>query len=394
MTRLLTTALGALPLAAFCLWSFRHATAPFCWIGLAIAVYCAWAFRRTRTTGGKIVWLNLGVFAATVAVLEILLWWSSAPSGSFDPEADPKSRYAKHADYGYGPVIPSRIRARKIEGGKTLYDVTYTIDEKGLRVSPPELPPGERRGCVLFFGCSNTFGEGVRDDETLPWQVGVKSAGRFATRNFSFSGWGPHQMLAALQNGDAERAARCKVTHVMHVALFGHAIRVAGRASWDRAGPRFVLDADGRALRAGNFSDGPRHTFTRAILDRGWKSYLYGRLLARHVDPFERPVTPAELDLHAAIIARARDEAASRFPGVSFDVLFLDMGQDPEPREAFTSRLTARGIRVHSMSQAIPDYVGSVDPRYVISQADRHPAPRAYARIADYVVDRILSDGP
>jgi hypothetical protein len=201
-------------------------------------------------------------------------------------------------------------------------------------------------------------------------------------------------MLAALQNGDAERAARCEVTHVMHVALFGHAIRVAGRASWDRAGPRFVLDAGGGAVRAGNFSDGPRHAITRAILDRASRSYLYARLLARHVDPFERPVTPAELDLHAAVIARARDEATARFPGASFDVLFLDMGLDAEPRAAFTARLTARGIKVHSMSQAIPDYVGWVDPRYVISVADRHPSPRAYARIADYVVDRILTDAP
>jgi hypothetical protein len=102
-----------------------------------------------------------------------------------------------------------------------------------------------------------TFGEGVQDDETLPWHVGSLTGGRYATRNLSYHGWGPHQMLAALQSGRAERAARCEVTQVIYMAYYSHALRVAGRIPWDRHGPRYVLDDSGHAVRAGYFSDDP-----------------------------------------------------------------------------------------------------------------------------------------
>ena len=97
-------------------------------------------------------------------------------------------------------------------GGETLYAVVYSVDKRGLRVEPP-LAPGHGDRCVLFFGCSYTFGEGVNDAETLPYRTGVLAEGRLRMINFGLHGYGPHQMLAvraAVRRGRRARAQRTR----------------------------------------------------------------------------------------------------------------------------------------------------------------------------------------
>lgn len=393
MRRLTTAVLLLVLLGAAGIWLVDYVAVPFVWVALVALGYCGWSFRRTTATIGKVLWLNLGVVVLVLGLVETGLWIAAPPPAVFDPALPQSAGNISHDDYGYAPAPSSRTRAVKLAGARPLYDVVYTIDQYGLRVSPPELDPQHRRGCVLFFGCSNTFGEGVQDDETLPWQVGVATGGRFAVRNLGFSGWGPHQMLAALQAGDVERAAGCEVTHVVYLALYWHARRVSGRVPWDRNGPRFVLDGAGHAVRAGHFSDGDLHwRLPRPLLERLRKSLLYQKYLLTLFDPFERPTEPDEIDLLAAIVAGARDEVSVRFPHAAFDVLFWDISLPPNWVASFTKRLAARDLTVHPLSRAIPDYRSPFDPRYVISAVDQHPSPAAYARIADYVVHDILHE--
>jgi hypothetical protein len=73
-----------------------------------------------------------------------------------------------------------------------IYDVTYTIDADGLRIAAglDENPHDNR--CMLFFGCSFTFGEGVDDHEAMPYVAGTLA--NLRAYNFGFPGYGPHQM--------------------------------------------------------------------------------------------------------------------------------------------------------------------------------------------------------
>jgi hypothetical protein len=376
-------------------WWIDYASAPYLRIALAALVYCAWRLYKTSSTRAKIFWINAGVVTLVLGGAELALWRKAETPGGFDPAANPASGYVSHADYGYGPISPSRTRSVKLHDGDRLYDVVYSIDEYGLRVSPPERPASGRRGCVLFLGCSVTFGEGVEDDETMPWQVGVRTDGRFATRNLGFQGWGPHQMLAALESGHAERAARCDVTHVVYQAIYWHALRAAGRVHWDRDGPRYVLDDEGRAVRAGHFTDAEQSGWlSRGTLDRLGRSYVFQKYLAPRLDPFARPTTLRDLDLLAAIVARSREEVATRFPRASFHVLFWDINLTPGWIQDFESRVAALDITLHRASGAIPDYRVPEDARYVLSSYDHHPSPAGHARIADYVVREVLRDEP
>ena len=76
----------------------------------------------------------------------------------------------------------------------------YTIGPNGLRVSPPYEEVADVP-CALFFGGSFTFGTGVEDDEALPYVAGILSEGKYRVYNFGYRGYGPHQMLAALESG-------------------------------------------------------------------------------------------------------------------------------------------------------------------------------------------------
>ncbi len=278
---------------------------PFVWIAAIFIGYAVWRVRRSRATFAKIAWLNRGVAVLVLGIVEATLWLASASPGEFDPDTAPHHGFVLHPDYGYGPLSPSRTHVIKQFDGTVAYDVVYTIEANGLRLSPPE--SGRGRGCVLFMGCSNTFGEGVADDQTMPWQVGVKTGGDFAVRNFGFQGWGPHQMLAALESGNVERAARCEVTHIVYLALYWHALRSAGRVSWDLNGPRYVLEEKGELVRAGYFSVVPlRSPWPEPILARLKRSFLYQKYFAHRLDPYSSQATPKDLDLLAAIVGRAR----------------------------------------------------------------------------------------
>ena len=100
----------------------------------------------------------------------------------------------------------SQVTSKKmIKDGQVFYDVTYTINKYGLRVSPHDLKENITNTYnfknILFFGGSFTFGEGVNDDENLPWKIEKKSNYKLKSYNFGFHGYGSHQMLRTLELG-------------------------------------------------------------------------------------------------------------------------------------------------------------------------------------------------
>ena len=115
---------------------------------------------------------------------------------------------------------------------KLLYQVKYTIDDHGLRIASPSVNTEKRQSnCLLFFGDSFTFGEGVKDDETMPYRVSEKTKRRYHAYNFAFLGYGPHQMLAQLQEGLVDAAIECKPAVAIYQALPDHVSRAAGLGS-------------------------------------------------------------------------------------------------------------------------------------------------------------------
>jgi hypothetical protein len=235
---------------------------------------------------------------------------------------------------------------------------------------------------VVFFGDSVTFGEGVNDRESFPYQVGLKTDGQFEVFNLAFSGYGPHQMLASLQSHRFEEAVGCRPTSFIYLSIREHLARVAGLAPWDRHGPRYRLKTDGKLVRDGNF-DSPRWSAPAWIGRAIQTSCIWQRFFG-----YGREAEAADLELFLAIVREAAKLTHQRYSDSKFHVILWDARND-RLLSAIESNLRAAGIAVYQLTSVIPDSRGNWS-QYVLDAHDMHPNARSYELLADFVVDRIL----
>jgi hypothetical protein len=367
---------------------------PYVWIAIATVILSAYAALGSKREMRRALWVNVAVISFALGMIEGY-FWIQAPAERQISYTEKEILLADDV-LGYRPAAARRIGHRSYGGDRLLYDVTYTFNEHGLRTaSPPTSERGDTLPCIVFFGDSFTFGEGMTDEQTMPYQVWKRLTPRYQTVNFGFFGYGPHQMLAALEQGRVESDSHCRPSHIVYQAIPNHVSRAAGLEAWDHHGPRYGWRPDGRISQTGHFDDVRPITFLqwlrvghRQLHGRlqGWleASVSYRTLLNSH-----RPVTTEDVALFAAIVGTAKQTASSIYPGVTFQVLFWDYEDDAEVVEAVLSRLKAQGIVVHPMSTILPGFPATRS-HYEISPYDRHPNAEAHAIIADFIARQLI----
>ncbi|MBS0219194.1 MAG: hypothetical protein JSR91_00480 [Proteobacteria bacterium] len=312
--------------------------------------------------------INVG--AALVAALAFGAWKRLNP-----PQVEHSTRmegtitagfYEQHVDdVGFITLANKHVTARELAGSRVLYDAVYTTGADHFRLVPTATKADR---CILLFGDSFTFGEGVSDDETSAAQIVEKSGGRVAAKNFGIGGWGPHQFLAGIQSGRFRRAVSCTPTDALYLLIPAQLARVAGIDQWDKYGPRFRLGPDGRPVRAGNFDD---------------STFSWRRLIG-----LDAMSETGQADLAAALIIEGSRDLKQHYPGLRFQVLIWNT-DNSFPRDVMkrTERgITAAGIGIHSMAEVIPQF-SKVWPDYVLApDLEWHPNARAYERIADFAI--------
>jgi hypothetical protein len=335
---------------------------------------------RSRRHAFLLAIVNLAAVVVAIGAFELWRRNQSPPGSDLRLEGTiAQGFYDTEDDVGYLPRANMKVTARKMEGDTPIYDVTYTIGPDRFRVVP-RAEAKEAKACILLFGDSHTFGEGVNDNETYAWQLAGKSGGRIAVHDFGMSGWGPHQMLAGLQSGRFPAATTCTPTDVVYHLIPDHIGRVAGRSKWDPHGPRFRLGADGRPVRDGNF-DSPGPKAPAPDLDEGILGW-------RRLFDVRQVGTREEAKLLAAILVDSARELQKRYPGVRVHVLDWDPYDNARIAEILPT-LKAAGLVVHPIDAIIPDYRQDWQ-RYAIHRLDRHPNPEAHRRIADYIAREIV----
>jgi hypothetical protein len=307
----------------------------------------------------KIVMINIAAISFVFAAFEAYLGVKKKLAGDGTRMEGTITKGFTHQDdvVGYAPNKDSQVTARKLYGGSVIYDVVYTIGPDGLRTGPSFKEQGRR--CIIFFGGSNTFGEGVNDQVPFPYRVGemLGGEGEYRVYNFGFSGYGPHQMLAILQSGRLEQIVACSPAFFIYYSIPAHVARVAGLTVWDRHGPRFRLGRDGVVVRAGHF-DYPYS----GLLNYGYRAIA------------------SSLTRQAAAITQ------ERYPGSEFHIILAD---DRNDKLGLRRKLENDKIVVHELISAIPDYWANAD-QYVLSVHDRHPNRRKHDMIAKYIVSQIV----
>jgi len=282
--------------------------------------------------------------------------------------------------------------------GEQLYDATYTIGSDGLRISSPITHHGEsRQQCILFFGGSFTFGQGVEDNQTLPYLINLNSKGKYRSYNFGVQGYGAHHMLSALQHGFVETTVDCdlsQVSHVFYQAILDHVRRAVGRIdTWSRHGPKYNLTEDGEFEFQGLFADSEGEIDIRSLkqrfIDQIARSMIYRSI---GMDDYLSQYGENTIQFYLAIVEEARDVVRSKYPDAEFHVLLWDRN-DIDSKQ-IVEGLREKRIALHLMSDILFGYQPD-DPksRYRLHERDAHPSSLAYELIARYLLSTILESG-
>ena len=109
--------------------------------------------------------------------------------------------------YGYVLRPNAHDRERSFD-----YDVTYTIDADGHRVTPS---PGTPRATIMLVGDSFTFGTGVEDRETYPYLLGTQYWPDVKVVNAGVSGWGVVQANWTVADALARRPLPDAIVYAM-----------------------------------------------------------------------------------------------------------------------------------------------------------------------------------
>lgn len=348
-------------------------------------VLLAWILRQRRPWA--FVCVNLAAVVGALTLFEFYLEQQQVEGDGTRLEGSITDGFTHRDDVlGYAPKANAHVTARKLYGNSPIYDVVYTTNANGLRVTAA--PAAVAKKCIVFFGDSITFGEGVGDTRNFPYLVSQKVADRYVTYNFGFSGYGAHQMLAALQSGRVGQTVQCTPKYFIYLGIPDHAARAAGLDPWDAHGPRFRLQPDGTVVQQGHFDDPDPRT-------GGWLAAWAGKALASSViwqKFFGRPyrIDAQDIALLDGIVRQSARVAQERFPGSVFDMVLWNGGNDDEVRR-IEQGLAGSDVRVSHMTDAVPDFYDQSD-RYILSTHDRHPNTTWHRMMADYISRHLLKE--
>ncbi len=285
----------------------------------------------------------------------------------------------EHPFLGYGLKDDGVFTAKRSFLDETIYDVSYTV-KNGLRFTPNSNDTG--KCAALFFGCSFTFGEGISDTSTLPYLFNQYAGNEFKVFNYGFSGYGPHQMLATIENRANNDISGCNKTKIaVYSFIPDHVARASGRRDFCSKGPKYEI-VDGVLKKTGTFS---KSLFQRAVEYALSQSYTYHRLF-----PGVKPST-GDWKLTSEIIKKAHELLSQQ--GVAMYVFIWDYpGFENEFKKKadydhFIDELKRNQIPLFFLHDAIPDYGENTD-NYIIKD-DRHPNHQANEKIAAYLYTHI-----
>lgn len=266
-----------------------------------------------------------------------------------------------HEQYGMLPR-PGEYNAIKHDGaGQVIYDATYTIGDDGFRHTPQaQERHGER---VYFLGDSATFGEGLDDDETLPFHWAALNPEAEVT-NLAMSAWGLHQAYAVWQDQILDEGALVFVQTAPW-----HADRSACIPEFSTFSPRFEL-RDGELVQNGRC----RVIVGNVLLDRALKS---SRIVARLYDAFYSRYRAQKFALYMAIIDEMRDLA--RIRGQCLIVAFNKALESYFEDTDYDNQKIARHLKekqIEVVDVTLADQKENLDPAYYIA-GDGHPSNEA-----------------
>lgn len=280
--------------------------------------------------------------------------------------------------YGIAKANPSgqyQSMSQINKTGATIYDVTYSIDSYSRRITPvsnPEL----RDKHLLFFGCSYTYGEGVRDDQTIPARVAFRTR-QYMPYNYAFHGHGPAEMLAKMESKTLNHEVKEKEGILIYIFMDQQIKRVICSmrivTSWAKNKPYYYLGPHDEVFRKGNLTTG------RPILRQIYRLLAKSELLKFFKIDFPPVITNRHIHITARVIEESRRLYREQFPNGDFYVVIY-----PSSRYGtrLAKELSRSGIKILDESKIFSAH----EPRYILSMDNKHPSALADDELAQHLV--------
>ncbi|WP_454063634.1 hypothetical protein [Candidatus Nitrospira salsa] len=323
----------------------------------------------TAFIGGICLCISFSIF------IEMILWQILGP---YDDRglirSEPNGYHSRDATGSARPSGIGSIRSSLFweDRQQFIYDVTYTIDEHSRRVTPFAASTKLDK-FIMFFGGSFTYGEGVKDNQTLPYYTGV-AVKKLRPYNYGFHGLGAAEMLAKLESEKLPREVSERKGVLVYVYMDDHIRRTIGSmrlvATWGKHKPYYYLSSGGELKRQGNFVTG------RWFLTNLYLLLHESRILRALRIDFPLQINRQHIVLLCRIIKQSQSLFHKQFPNSRFYVLIW-------PGSKYSEQL--KQLMAENKINYF-DYTGLLnasDPKYVIAPpVEWHPTSLAYQTVA------------
>lgn len=235
----------------------------------------------------------------------------------------PDNPDVSHAEYltSSYPTLPDPNKSvaitLKTPDGDLLYDVQYNFDSFGRRLTP-NIPKASVAN--LYFGGSYVFGEGLDDNETLPWLLSEKF-NSLQSYNYAQRGYGPNNMLAMIleQNFNEQIPNDISEVNAYFFSYKFHAERYLGSIRWVgqiRTNDPYFKMTDGKLRFLGNFAnDRPIRTFIY------WSLY-HSKLVRLTFRSFENFSSEKSVKLMCALVNTSAEKLKNKI-GIRFNNFYF-----------------------------------------------------------------------
>jgi hypothetical protein len=267
---------------------------------------------------------------------------------------------------GWGPEKAGTFHAKMTDtsDNSTIYETDYTFDFDLLR----HTAAAETGPTVVFFGDSFTFGDGVRNDETLPQAFADLTDQKLRVLNLALTGYSPQQFLREMETGRFDKVIGPDPKLFVFLTAPWHAERTSCKAYWTAHAPLYALE-NGRVAFKGACNEGA------SLL---WREWLNNSALYRYfAEPWRHRVSNKDVELYVSVLEAAVKMAKEKY-GAPTVIPYLSVPEQYLAGTGFTDesimqRLSDAGAIVIQSSLKKEEAAG----QQISIRIDSHPTPLA-----------------
>jgi hypothetical protein len=302
----------------------------------------------------------------SMAAADFFLGWLyfEEPLSYYDPKSDyVGGGIGTKTDLGFQPKKGIYKIKKFSADGEVIFDVMYTIEEDQFRLTKTEGKPSNR---VNFFGCSFTFGDGLNDDETLPYLFS-KLSDSVLVKNFGYGGYGPHQAVSILLS---DRDTTGKINFFLTAPW--QAPRSACKQAWTVGSPKYETVGNQTLLIGKCREDHINAGLIKRVIRNSniYELFVRSQNLAAASDE--------DYKLYLELISTMHSISKSR--GQKFVVGFVKAKESYFYGSSFTNLRIFEALKDRSdllIDLTLADSTESIPREYYIHPLDEHPSAKA-----------------